>query len=112
MIGYARVWARIHRWTTRWILGIRTRVEGTRPDAPVLYAAKHQAMFETIEFALMLDAPDLVMKAELARIPIWGWAGRRYGITVLHREPSGSGLRRRMHVGAGTAARGAVGRGA
>src|SRR3546814_12602591 len=77
MIGYARVWARIHRWTTRWILGIRTRVEGTRPDAPVLYAAKHQAMFETIEFALMLDAPALVMKAELARIPIWGWAARR-----------------------------------
>ncbi|RIA44435.1 1-acyl-sn-glycerol-3-phosphate acyltransferase [Hephaestia caeni] len=96
MIGYAQVWARVHRWTTRWILGIRTRVEGARPDAPVLYAAKHQAMFETIEFALMLDAPALVMKAELARIPIWGWAARRYGIIVIDRQSSGAGLRRMM----------------
>src|SRR3546814_3286721 len=105
MIGYARVLARIHRWTTRWILGIRTRVEGTRPDAPVLYAAKHQAMFETIEFALMLDAPALVMKAELARIPIWGWAARRYGIIVIDRESSGAGLRRLMREAQATLAK-------
>src|SRR3546814_11612218 len=102
MIGYARVWARIHRWTTRWILGIRTRVEGTRPDAPVLYAAKTQAMFETIEFALMLAAPALVMKGELARIPIWGWAERSYGIIVIARESSGAGQRRMMRAARAT----------
>ncbi|MCM8731181.1 lysophospholipid acyltransferase family protein [Hephaestia sp. GCM10023244] len=106
MIGYARIWARLHRWTTRWILGIRTRVEGMSPPPPVLYAAKHQAMFETIEFALMLDAPALVMKAELAHIPIWGWAARRYGIIVIDRGSSGAGLRRMMREAQATIAAG------
>jgi 1-acyl-sn-glycerol-3-phosphate acyltransferase len=96
LIGYVMGWVRLHRWATRAILGIRTRVEGTRPAEPALYAAKHQAMFETLELALMLDAPALVMKAELARIPIWGWAARRYGVIVIDRSASAKGLRQMM----------------
>ena len=96
LAGYAMGWARFHRWATRAILGIRTRVEGTRSATPALYAAKHQAMFETLELALMLDAPVPVMKAELTRIPIWGWAARRYGVIVIDRQSSAAGLRRMM----------------
>ena len=96
LIANTLAWARLHRWATRTILGIRTRVEGTHPTEPALYAAKHQAIFETMELALMLDAPALVMKAELARIPFWGWAARRYGVIVVDREASGAGLRRMM----------------
>jgi 1-acyl-sn-glycerol-3-phosphate acyltransferase len=96
LIAYTLGWARFHRWATRAILGIRTRVEGARGSEPTLYAAKHQAMFETLELALMLDAPAIVMKAELARIPIWGWAARRYGVIVIDRGSSAAGLRRMM----------------
>src|SRR3546814_21052628 len=46
------------------------------------------------------------MKAELARIPIWGWAARRYGIIVIDRESSGAGLRRMMREAQATLARG------
>lgn len=96
LIGYAMGWARFHRLATRVLLGIRTHVEGAPSPEPALYAAKHQAMFETLELALLLDAPAVVMKAELARIPIWGWAARRYGVIVVDRAGSATTMRQMM----------------
>lgn len=96
LIGHALAWTRFHRWAARALLGIDTRIEGRSLDEPALYAAKHQAMFETLELALLLDAPAIVMKAELARIPIWGWAARRYGAIVIDRAGSASTMRQMM----------------
>jgi 1-acyl-sn-glycerol-3-phosphate acyltransferase len=95
--AYAARWIRFHAWSARWILGIETRVEG-RPyfDAPVLYAAKHQSMYETLELGRLLNCPAIVMKQELAAIPIWGWAARRYGVIVVDREASAGALRRML----------------
>jgi len=95
LIAHALVWSRFHRWCARTILGITSRIEGERPQ-PALYAAKHQAMYETLELALMLNAPAIVMKAELARIPIWGWATRRYGVIVIDRAGSATAMRQMM----------------
>ena len=47
----------------------------------------------------MVDAarsPAIVMKAELARIPVWGWAARRYGVIVVDRAASAGALRRML----------------
>ncbi|MFA5969869.1 MAG: lysophospholipid acyltransferase family protein [Sphingomonas sp.] len=95
---YANVrgWARLHRWSTRLLLGIKTRYVGNMPDGPVLYAAKHHAMFETLELVLALNDPVIVMKQELARIPVWGWAARRYGAIVVNRDGSAGMLRQMM----------------
>jgi 1-acyl-sn-glycerol-3-phosphate acyltransferase len=94
-IRYALGWALFGRWCARAILGITTRIEGERP-APALYAAKHQSMFETFELALSLDAPAIVMKAELARIPVWGEATRGYGVIAINRAGSASAMRQMM----------------
>lgn len=101
LIAYAHGWAVFHRWTARLLLGIDTRIEGQRPSEPALYAAKHQSMFETLELALMLDGPALVMKAELARIPIWGWAARRYGVIVIDRAGAAATMRQMMREARG-----------
>lgn len=98
LIRHALAWARYHRWAARNILGLSSRIEGERPR-PALYAAKHQSMYETLELALMLDAPAIVMKRELARIPIWGWATRRYGVIIIDRAGSASALRQIMREG-------------
>jgi 1-acyl-sn-glycerol-3-phosphate acyltransferase len=95
MIDYALLWARFHRWCARVLLGISTRTEGGRTE-PALYAAKHQSMFETVELALMLDGPAIVMKAELARIPVWGWATKRYGVIAINRAGSATAMRQMM----------------
>jgi len=90
------VWARFHRWCASFFLGIRTRVEGAPPDVPSLVAAKHQSMFETLELVLLLDSPGAIVKRELADIPLWGWAARRYGVIAVDRAGGAASLRRML----------------
>jgi len=92
----ANGWARYHRWCAAAILGIRTRVEGEVPQGAVLVAAKHQAMFETLEMVPVLGLPQVVMKRELARLPVWGWLARRYGMIGVDRAGGAAALRRLM----------------
>ena len=93
MIRLARGWTRIHYWSARTLLGIETRVEGALPDGPVLIAAKHQAMYETLELVRLLGDPVPVLKRELADLPLWGRAARRYGVIPIDRDGSASALR-------------------
>lgn len=96
VIRHATFWSLTHRWLVRWILGIRIRIEGTRPAGPALYASKHQAMFETLDLEVQLDGPAMALKKELAQLPVWGWAARRYGALVVDREASATALRTMM----------------
>lgn len=97
MIAYSHGWARFHGAAARWIMGVRTQVSGAAlPDGPVLYAAKHEAMYETLELPYRLGGPAVVIKRELAQIPIWGWAARIYGALPVDREASAKALRTLM----------------
>ena len=93
---YANGWAGLLRWSAKWILRIDTRVEGNIPAGPVLFAAKHESIFEAMELTRLLRAPSTVMKRELAAIPIWGWAAKRYGGIVVDRAASATALRAMM----------------
>lgn len=104
MIDHATRWTRFHNWATRVLLGITIRVEGTRPAGPALYPAKHQAMFETLALQALLDGPAIVLKQELADLPIWGWAARRYGAIVVDRDASARALRGMMRDAAAAVA--------
>lgn len=93
---YCMSWSGFGVWCARHVMGIKLRIEGQQADGPALYAAKHQSMFETMALARALGTPAIVMKQELARIPIWGWATQRYGIILVDREASAKALRRMM----------------
>jgi 1-acyl-sn-glycerol-3-phosphate acyltransferase len=93
MIALARAWSRYFGWCAAVMLGIRARVEGSIPKQPMLVAAKHQSMFETLELMVLLDAPAAVVKRELAEIPFWGWAARRYGVIPVDRAGGAPALR-------------------
>lgn len=96
LFANVRAWAYFHRGAAWLLLGIRSRFEGAVPTEPVFYAAKHHSMYETLELILHLGDPATVMKAELARIPGWGWAARRYGVIVVDRDGSARMLRQMM----------------
>jgi 1-acyl-sn-glycerol-3-phosphate acyltransferase len=98
VIRHAHVWAAMHRLLYRTIMGIRVRVEGQVPPGTYFFAAKHQAMFETLELQLLLGGPAMVIKRELSRIPFWGWAAMRYGGIIADREASASALRSMMRA--------------
>ncbi len=93
LIAYAQGWAAFHRWCVRWLLGIRVRYEGERPAGQVFYAGKHQSLYEPLELVLELGAPATIMRREFAKIPIWGWAAKRYGVILVDREASSKALR-------------------
>jgi 1-acyl-sn-glycerol-3-phosphate acyltransferase len=90
---HAARWAGFHRWCTRHLLGIRGKGEGSAPPGPVLFAAKHQSMYETIELVRMLDRPAIVLKQELIGIPLWGRIAQGYGVIPVDRAGSASALR-------------------
>ena len=86
-------WSRWNYWVSRVVLGIHTRLEGVVPPGPVLLAVKHQSMFETIEIVRLGGCPVVVLKRELANIPLFGWLTRRYGVIPVDREAGASALR-------------------
>lgn len=96
MVPYAHGWSRFHRWAAGTILRVRSRVEGTIPPGPVLFAAKHEAMYETVELSFLLGGPAVVLKRELTRIPLWGYATRVYGAIAVDRDASSKALRQLM----------------
>jgi 1-acyl-sn-glycerol-3-phosphate acyltransferase len=95
LMRVTELWAWWHRWCARYILGIRSRIEGTAPAGAVLVACKHQSMFETVEMVLLLKQPAIVLKRQLADLPGWGFAARRYGMIPVDRD-GGAGALRRM----------------
>ena len=68
VIRHAHLWARLQRWCARVILGVTTRVEGVVPDGQYLFAAKHQAMYETTPAAPALEPAPRTLSAGSA----WG----------------------------------------
>jgi 1-acyl-sn-glycerol-3-phosphate acyltransferase len=99
MYAFVRGWSSHHHLCARWILGIKVQVEGQLSTKPVLYAVKHESMFETIDLANMYGIPGVIAKQELFRIPFWGSAALRYGNIAVDREAGASALRKMIHWG-------------
>ena len=92
-------WVELHHWLTEHVLGIRTRVEGEIPPGPHLIAVKHQSMFETLEMVRLTNLPAIVMKKELADIPLFGFMTRRYGVIPVERSAGAKALRAMVAAG-------------
>lgn len=86
-------WVDFHHWLARNILGIHVLVEGSIPTGPRLIAVKHQSMFETLEMVRLSRLPIIVMKKELADIPLFGFLTRQYGVIPVERSAGAKALR-------------------
>ena len=65
-------WVDFHHLLAERVLGIHARVEGSIPPGPHLIAVKHQSMLETMEMVRLTNLPVIVIKKELADIPLFG----------------------------------------
>ncbi|WP_198962748.1 lysophospholipid acyltransferase family protein [Mangrovitalea sediminis] len=63
---------------SRWVCGIRYRVEGLHamPEGPCIIVSNHQSAWETYLFALLFSPQAAVLKRELLLIPFFGWVLR------------------------------------
>lgn len=100
MVRHGMRWVRFHSWCVRHILHIESRVIGDIPKEPMLFAAKHQSMFETLELLRLIGDPAVVLKRELADIPLFGTAAGYYGVIPVDRAGSATALRRMMRAAA------------
>lgn len=92
-------WVDLHHWLVRNVLGIRLRIEGNVPPGPLLIAVKHQSMLETLEMVRLTKLPIIVMKKELADIPLFGFMTRRYGVIPVERSAGAKALRTLVEEG-------------
>src|ERR1700759_3227979 len=74
MLRVADWWARCNILLMRIVCNIKVEFRGVEkiPKGPLIVAAKHQSMWETISLLHFFDAPFFVLKRELRRIPLFG----------------------------------------
>jgi 1-acyl-sn-glycerol-3-phosphate acyltransferase len=73
----ANSWASVTLWLLRLTCGLGYRVSGAEnlPDAAVIIMSKHQSTWETIALRHIIGGKQAwILKRELKRIPIFGWA--------------------------------------
>ena len=92
-------WVKLHHWLAEDLLGIHVRMEGSIPSGPHLIAVKHQSMLETVEMVRLSNLPVIVIKKELADLPLFGWMTRRYGVIPVERSAGAKALRALVEEG-------------
>jgi 1-acyl-sn-glycerol-3-phosphate acyltransferase len=92
-------WAELHHWLVEHVLGIHIRVDGQIPAGQSLIAVKHQSMLETMEIVRLTHLPVIVIKKELADIPLFGWMTWRYGVIAVERTAGAKALRALVEEG-------------
>ncbi len=82
-----RLWMKNVRFSLRWILGIETEIRGREnvPEGALLYASKHQTMYDAFFPFLILDDPAVIIKQELLWYPIFGWYAWRTDMIPIKR---------------------------
>ena len=90
----ANKWARLILFGLKHITGTGTEVLGRAPDGPVLIAAKHFSIWETIALLALLHEPAIVIKRELLWIPLYGWYCIKQGMIPIDRKGGASAIRR------------------
>lgn len=93
-VRLARSWARAILWGLRVFAGIGMEVRGRPPRGPVLVAAKHMSMWDTLALYLVLDEPGIVLKRELLSIPFYGWYLNKAAAIAIDRGGKASALRK------------------
>ena len=75
--GAANLWVRLNLWWLRVTCGLRFVVEGKEhipKGRSGLIFCKHQSAFETLVLQVIFPPVVFILKRELLRIPVWGWA--------------------------------------
>ncbi len=93
LAGLAWFWAWTLMGLARALLGVRWIIEGVVPRGPTLIAAKHESAWETLALLALIDDPVVVLKRQLADVPLFGWLTRRHGVIPVDRTANAAALR-------------------
>lgn len=98
----ANLWVRFNLWLLRRVCGLAYRVEGLE-NIPAtsggLIFCKHQSAFETIALQAIFPPVVFILKQELLRIPIWGWAMATLEPIAIDRKAKAQALKQILRDG-------------
>ena len=86
---YWFAFSRIYSWIVRRVGGINYKIENPenmQTSGPVIYAIRHESMWETLAFISFFEKPVFIMKKELEEIPIFGSLAARVHSIFVDRE--------------------------
>lgn len=98
VLRVANWWAQSNIVLMRIICNIRVEYRGVEkiPKGPLIIAAKHQSMWETISLLHFFDQPFFVLKRELLRIPLFGQYLLKANMVAIDRSSGARALRQVM----------------
>lgn len=98
----AVAWANVCLWAGRIICGLDVKTEGTEniPDEPCVFLIKHTTALETYWQIAALPPSVWVLKKELLRLPVFGWAvGIVMHAIAIDRSAGGSAVKQVISQG-------------
>ncbi len=95
MLWYKQTWLGFVIWLLRHQIGLVHELRGQRniPAGPVIFAVKHQSIWETLGLSLVHAETAIVLKQELTWIPIFGWYLIRMNMIPIRRAKGTEALR-------------------
>ena len=98
LLRVANWWAQSNIILMRIVCNIRVEYRGVEkiPTGPLIVAAKHQSMWETISLLHVFDEPFFVLKRELLRIPLFGQYLVKANMVAIDRSSSARALKQVM----------------
>ncbi|HYE35363.1 lysophospholipid acyltransferase family protein [Methylocaldum sp.] len=72
----ANLWVRFNMWMLETVCGLKYEVHGLEniPERSGIILCKHQSAWETLALQAIFPPLVFILKRELLRIPVWGWA--------------------------------------
>ena len=98
----ANCWVRFNLWLLRNVCGLSYSVEGHENipnNGGGLVLCKHQSAFETIVLQAIFPPVVFILKQELLRIPIWGWAMSTLEPIAIDRQAKSQALKQILRQG-------------
>ena len=82
-------------YVEKFVLGLDYEVRGAEylPEGACLVAGKHYSTYETFKIHLLFKDPAIILKRELALIPIWGWLALKAGMIAINRSTGDSAMK-------------------
>ncbi len=94
---FGTMWSRGTLRILAWTVGLTHELRGAEhlPPGPVIIAMKHQSAWDTFALPVLFHDPAVVIKQELAWVPLYGWYAVRAGAVPIDRS-GGAGALKRM----------------
>lgn len=92
---FGTLWSAVSLRLLAWTVGLTHEMRGAEnlPKGGAIIALKHQSAWDTLMLPVLFPDPAVVIKRELARLPIYGWYVTRAGAIPVDRARGAAALR-------------------